>query len=95
RSVRLTPRQRSAFILFDGKRSVGDVLASGTGIAEEDIDQMVELGLLGQVAGALTSAANAPSVVPPETQPALVVRPVPDAVRSAEQRYQVTRSRRN
>jgi hypothetical protein len=23
RSVRLTPRQRSAFILFDGRRSVG------------------------------------------------------------------------
>ena len=32
RTVRLTPRQRSAFILFDGKRSVSEVLASGMGI---------------------------------------------------------------
>jgi len=32
RSVRLTPRQRSAFILFDGRRSVADVLAAGMGV---------------------------------------------------------------
>lgn len=58
RSVRLTPRQRSAFILFDGKRSVADVLAAGMGIAQQDIDQMVELGMLGQVAGAASPAAS-------------------------------------
>lgn len=46
RSVPLSPRQRSAFILFDGKRSVDDVLAAGMGIAREDIDQMVKLGVL-------------------------------------------------
>jgi hypothetical protein len=44
RSVPLTPRQRSAFILFDGKRSVDDVIAAGMGITAEDIDQMVDAG---------------------------------------------------
>ena len=42
RSVRLTPRQRSAFILFDGKRAVADVLAAGMGVAQEDVDQLVD-----------------------------------------------------
>lgn len=51
RSVPLSPRQRSAFILFDGKRSVDDVLAAGMGIVREDIDQMVALGVLEPVAG--------------------------------------------
>jgi len=50
RSVRLTPRQRSAFILFDGKRSVAEVLqASQT--PQDDVDVLVELGLLGQPSG--------------------------------------------
>ena len=51
RSIPLSPRQRSAFILFDGKRSVDDVLAAGMGIVREDIDQMVGLGVLAPVAG--------------------------------------------
>ena len=48
RSVQLSPRQRSAFIIFDGKRTLDDVLTatSGLGLARADIDQMVELGLL-------------------------------------------------
>lgn len=48
RSVPLSPRQRSAFIIFDGKRTVDDVLTAmtGLGLTKTDIDQMVELGLL-------------------------------------------------
>lgn len=48
RSVALTPRQRSAFILFDGKRSVDQVLAAtaAMGVTREDIDKLVELELL-------------------------------------------------
>ncbi|RYX93165.1 MAG: hypothetical protein EOO28_19815 [Comamonadaceae bacterium] len=48
RSVALTPRQRSAFILFDGKRSAADVLqaTSGLGVTPEDVDVLVSLGLL-------------------------------------------------
>jgi len=59
RSVQLTPRQRSAFILFNGQRSIDDVLASGMGIAKEDVDQIIELGLLAvsaeNLAGPLTN----------------------------------------
>jgi hypothetical protein len=98
RSLRLTPRQRSAFILFDGKRSVNDVLESGMGIAREDIDQMIELGLLGQVNGS-NGAANGIAMAMP-TAPDLslripteapvvaqaVARPSPSE-RSSQQRY--------
>ncbi|RZL45497.1 MAG: hypothetical protein EOP74_01285 [Variovorax sp.] len=62
RSVRLTPRQRSAFILCDGKRSVDQVLAAGMGIGHEDIDQMIELGLLGPV-GDVIAPAESPAPV--------------------------------
>lgn len=69
RSVALTPRQRSAFILFDGKRSVADVLAAtaGLGVTAEDIAHMVQLGLLSGTpdaqAGipAVSAASDAPS----------------------------------
>lgn len=61
RSVPITPRQRSAFILFDGKRSVDDVLvlASGMGVVREDIDQLVALGLLEPAAGSEAVPAGA------------------------------------
>ncbi|MDM0048249.1 hypothetical protein [Variovorax sp. J22R115] len=98
RSVRLTPRQRSAFILFDGKRSLNDVLEAGMGIAREDIDKMVELGLLGQVGGS-SDAANAgadgkpampdvPARVPsaPPTEMLPVASSLPSE-RSSQQRY--------
>ena len=74
RSVRLTPRQRSAFILFDGKRSVSEVLEAGMGIGREDIDQMVDLGLLGQVGG-MAEAANAGTVAMPPGLPLAAQRP--------------------
>ena len=48
RTIALTPRQRSAFILFDGKRSLADVLKTtvGLGVTEEDVGHLVQLGLL-------------------------------------------------
>ncbi|MGC1172617.1 hypothetical protein [Polaromonas sp.] len=44
----LTLRQRSAFILFDGKRSVQQVLeaTAGLGVTPEELVQLVELGFL-------------------------------------------------
>jgi len=44
----LAPRQRSAFILFDGKRSLKEVLeaTSGLGVTSDELVQLVELGLL-------------------------------------------------
>lgn len=78
RSVPLSPRQRTAFILFDGKRSVDDVIAAGAGIAREDIDQMVSLGLLSPPGGA---AAEAPAADSAE------VAPKASSGRSSQQRY--------
>ena len=57
RSVPLTPRQRSAFILFDGKRTVDGVLAAtaGMGVTAEDIQFMADSGLRAVVEGLLRS----------------------------------------
>jgi hypothetical protein len=57
RSIRLTPRQRSAFILFDGRRSVDDIFTACTGITSEDIDQMIEWGLLDRVTGGIAPSS--------------------------------------
>lgn len=44
----LTPRQRSAFIQFDGRRSLDEVLqaTAGLGVTLADLEQLVERGLL-------------------------------------------------
>jgi len=59
RSVPLTPRQRSAFILFDGKRTMDEVLAAATGVSQEDVQNLVELGLLEAAASSPAKAAPA------------------------------------
>ena len=48
RSVPLTPRQRSAFIMFDGKRSASDILklTTGVGVTQSDVEHLVAMGLL-------------------------------------------------
>ena len=69
RSPQLSGRQRSAFILFDGTKTNEQVLAAthGLGIAQGDIDHLVEQGFLVAPAVALVLP-----VVGPErsTQPA-------------------------
>jgi len=94
RSVPLTPRQRSAFILFDGKRSVAEVLAAtaGMGLTNEDVEYMVQLELLVQVpgSGSAVKPASAPAAaVPAPAIPAAAEKPVaPKSDRSSQQRYQ-------
>ena len=48
RSVTLTPRQRAAFILFDGKRTLDQVMnaTKPVGVTREDVDKLFELGLV-------------------------------------------------
>jgi hypothetical protein len=62
RSVRLSPRQRSAFVIFDGKRTVEDVLeaTAGLGLTRGDVEQMVELGLLAELSRPADFVANRP-----------------------------------
>jgi hypothetical protein len=51
RALALSPRQRSAFIMFDGKRTVSDVLkaTAGLGVTTEDIQHLVSMALLAEV----------------------------------------------
>ena len=61
RSVPLTPRQRSAFILFDGKRRLDEVMKATqvTGVTREDVLKLFELGLIEDVTSAEMAAEEA------------------------------------
>jgi len=67
RSVALTAGQRSAFIMFDGKKTVDEVLAmtAGLGVVRADVEQMVAAGLLEEVAGPAPLAAESAPVQRP------------------------------
>lgn len=85
RSVALSPRQRSAFILFDGKRTLDGVLAATApmGVTGEDIKQLVTLGLLAEPAG----RPHRPEPLHADTIPAALGQlPVPGQ-RPPQQRY--------
>jgi len=65
-SVALSARQRSAFILFDGQRTVAEVLAAtqGLGVTQEDVDYLVGMNLLAPVAVAAPAPAPTPAAAP-------------------------------
>ncbi|MCY1162754.1 MULTISPECIES: hypothetical protein [Polaromonas] len=81
RSLALTPRQRSAFIMFDGKRNLAEVMKAtlGLGVTQDDVDRLVSLGLLVQQASPSVekfTAATAPPAAAalsqtPDGQPTL------------------------
>lgn len=68
RSHGLTPRQRSALIMFDGVRNVQDVFkaTAGLGVSDEDVAHLLELGLLATSAVAVTEPAIVPTAVAQE-----------------------------
>jgi hypothetical protein len=61
RSVPLTGRQRSAFILIDGRRTLDEVLkaTAAVGVTPEDITQLAALGLIYDLAPQVTAAEQA------------------------------------
>jgi hypothetical protein len=61
RSVPLTPRQRSVFILVDGKKSVTELLAATAagGVTQGDVDKLMELGLVAELSKAGMMALEA------------------------------------
>jgi hypothetical protein len=81
RSAALTPRLRSAFILFDGKKTVDEVLAmtTGLGVVEADIQHLVGAGLLEAV-------ARAPAIPEVEEAPKAQASEAV-SMSSAQQRY--------
>ncbi len=89
RSPLFSARQRSAFILFDGVKTLDQVLGAttGLGVTAGDIDHMVAQGFLrlddSVVAGAAAAAATAvanPQAPDPVTQP--------PSLRTPQERYQ-------
>lgn len=68
RSAALLPRQRSAFILFDGQRSTADVLAAtqGLGFTQTDVEYLVGMGLLAPAAPVQAAAPAAQAGEPPQ-----------------------------
>lgn len=79
----LTQRQRSAFILFDGKRTAAQVLAAtaAMGITQDDVQTMIDQGLLALPAGAAGSAPVA------SAEPAAEAAAPEASGRSAQERY--------
>jgi hypothetical protein len=60
RSIHLSPRQRSALIIFNGERSLEDILkmVAGLGFTMADVSHMVELGLIIETPGSLSLTPN-------------------------------------
>ena len=83
RHASLPPRQRSAFILFDGKRTVAQVLeaTASMGITAQDVQGMVDKGLLEVLSASAAAAAAAASAAPASGFGA-------EAFRSSGDRYQ-------
>lgn len=61
RSPTLSSRQRSAFILFDGVKSLDEVLAatSGLGCTQADVDHLLAKGYIAAVAASAPAVAAA------------------------------------
>lgn len=82
RSIPLTPRQRSAFILCDGKKSVEEILlmTAGMGVTLDDMRKLFAEGLLQEVGGAGVPIAETVQAGPASEFPA--------SGRTRQQRYQ-------
>ena len=85
--LQFTLRQRSAFILFDGQRSVADVLYYGLGVTLAEVEQMVELGWLGPLNVKVPPSLTGRAPDAAATLPAIQAETVPAALDTAQQRY--------
>jgi hypothetical protein len=87
RSITLSPRQRSALIIFNGERSLDEVLTMlvGLGFTQADVDHMLGLGLLTEL-----SPSKQPNL-PKITTPSHVTEPLGGfvALDDAQARYQL------
>jgi hypothetical protein len=67
RSIKLTPRQRAALILIDGKRSLSDVLQATTaaGIDRGDLEHLFHLELVSATGDGTRSLGTEPTQASP------------------------------
>ena len=97
----LSSRQRSAFILFDGKRSTAEILSAtaAMGITQDDIQAMVDQGLLEPVSrqgqpgspgtlAAPAQPAGAAQASAGSPSPTAAAVPAEGSGRSPKERYQ-------
>ena len=103
RSPRFSVRQRSTFILVDGRKTPVELLAAtaGMGVTQEDLDHMIEQGFLSAQFTDADVSAPAPldmsqpapfvpvSMLP--TQPAAEVTAEPPRLLSDQERYQIAK----
>lgn len=99
RSSLFSARQRSLFILFDGRKSLGEVLAAaaGLGMGQADVEYLLSLGFLSEQPSDLPpdtgSAPLAAMSMPvplsmPQSMPAtLSAKEPPAELRTEQQRY--------
>ena len=85
RSPLFSSRQRSTFILFDGKKSVNEVLAqaAGMGMTQADVDYLIALGFLAAHAVELPADSGLQPLEPVSAHGDLV----PGEPRNQRQRY--------
>lgn len=78
----LTPRQRSAFLLFDGRRSLDQVLAAtaAMGITQIDVQSMISHGLLEPLIA--RTAGSAPASALSAAHSTFATSALPDAIES-------------
>lgn len=88
RSVPLSPRQRSALIMIDGKRKLDEVLAAtaAMGVTREDIEQMASLGLI-EATAAPAPAPGAHAGAGAGAGAAAGTAPAPKSNRTDQERY--------
>ena len=103
RSPRFSARQRSTFILVDGRKTPVELLAAtaGIGVTQEDLDHMIEQGFLSaqftdaDVSAPAPLAMSQPAPFIPEpmlpTQAAAEITAEPPCHLSDQERYQIAK----
>lgn len=63
KSLGLNPKQRSSFIMFDGKRTMDEVLKLTTalGVTEDDVNRLVALGLIAPTEAGVAGGSALPA----------------------------------
>lgn len=89
RSNLFTARQRSLFILFDGKKALAEVLAAATGLGlgQADVDYLLSLGFLSQHVDPLATDTGAVPLDVVSQPVELAAQEPAGEARSEQQRY--------